>query len=123
MALYIGGGSKQKGNIYIIANIDNLNEISALINGESTNVTVQELKTLIENVNTLGIANLTKKGIIIPDNASTYEIMQKIEDIEYEVENSSSIDASGIVESNIDIDSNGIVFGNISIDDSGIVSF
>jgi hypothetical protein len=123
MALYIGGGSKQKGNICIIPNTNNLDEISALIGGENIGITAQELKTLIKNVNALGISNLIKKGVIVSRDATTYEIMQKIADIEYEVENGSSINESGIVESMIDIDDNGIVFGNISIDDNGIVSF
>lgn len=120
MALYIGGGSKQKGNICIVANLD---EISALIDGKNTDVTIQQLKTQIENANALGIANLAKKGITVPKNATTYEIMQKILDIIYENENNSSIDASGIVEAKIDIDNSGILFGNIFIDDNGIVSF
>jgi hypothetical protein len=120
MALYLGSGSKQRGNICIVANLD---EISALIEGKNTGVTIQQLKTQIENANALGIANLAKKGVTVPKNATTYEIMQKILDIIYENENNSSIDASGMVEANIDINNNDIVFGNMSIDDNGIVSF
>lgn len=123
MALYLGSSSKQRGSICIISNMNNLDEISALIGGENTGVTIQQLKAQIEDVNALGITNLAKKGVTVPQNATTYEIMQKILDIIYENENNSSIDASGMVEANIDIDNNGIVFGKISIDDNGIVSF
>ncbi len=44
-------------------------------------VSVQELKTQIENANALGIANLTGKGVEIPGSATTYEIMQSIAQI------------------------------------------
>lgn len=42
---------------------------------------IQEVKTQIENANVLGRQNLTEKGVTVPDNATTYEIMQCIADI------------------------------------------
>lgn len=44
--------------------------------------TIQDLKNQILNVNTLGIANLASKGIIVADDASTYDIMQGIGNIQ-----------------------------------------
>lgn len=119
MALYIGGSSRQRGDIHIIAN---LNDISKLIGGEGTGVTERELKTLIKNINALGIANLAEKGVFVSKDATTYEIIQKIIDIKYEAENNSSIDEFGVVKAGFNIDENGIVFGDMSIDDNEIVN-
>lgn len=44
-------------------------------------MTLQELKTLIENANTLGKGNLLEKGVSLPETATTYEIMQGIAEI------------------------------------------
>ncbi len=44
-------------------------------------VTLQELKAKIENANALGIANLGRKGVEVPESATTYEIMQSIAEI------------------------------------------
>lgn len=44
-------------------------------------MTFKELKEQIENANALGVANLAEKGIMVNDNATTYEIMDKIADI------------------------------------------
>lgn len=121
MALYIGGGSRQKSNIYFMAN--NLDEILEVVGGKGTVATTQELKALIKSINALGIENLSQKGVSVPENATTYEIMQKVADIKYEVEdNLSTIDEFGIVKARLDIDENGIVFGDISIDDNRIVN-
>lgn len=43
--------------------------------------TVKQLRTQIENANTLGRANLAEKGVELPESATTYEIMQGIADI------------------------------------------
>ena len=43
--------------------------------------TIQQLKTLIQNANTLGRQNLVNKGVEIPETATTYEIMSKIAEI------------------------------------------
>ena len=64
--------------------------------------TLQDFKTQMKYVNILGIANLAEKGVELPDDATTYEIMQRIIDIpsggndtkEIEV----LIDESGILE-------------------------
>jgi hypothetical protein len=43
--------------------------------------TINQVKTQIENANALGVANLKKKGVTIPENASTYEIMRNIANV------------------------------------------
>ena len=43
--------------------------------------TIRELKTQIENTNALGRTNLSKKGVELPETATTYEIMSKIAEI------------------------------------------
>ncbi len=40
--------------------------------------TISEIKTKIKKVNALGRKNLTEKGVELPENATTYEIMQGI---------------------------------------------
>ena len=44
--------------------------------------TIKEIKVKIQNANALGIANLTEKGVTIPENATTYEIIQSIKKIQ-----------------------------------------
>ena len=44
--------------------------------------TLLELKTQIENANNIGKVNLALKGVLIDENATTYEIMQDIAKIE-----------------------------------------
>ena len=43
--------------------------------------TIQQLKTQIQNANTLGRTNLSEKGVELPETATTYEIMQGIGNI------------------------------------------
>lgn len=43
--------------------------------------TIKDLKTQIENCNALGIANLANQGVEVSENATTFEIMQKIAQI------------------------------------------
>ena len=43
--------------------------------------TIRELKTQIENANTLGRTNLSEKGVELPETATTYDIMSKIADV------------------------------------------
>lgn len=43
--------------------------------------TIKEVKEQIQSANALGIANLTEKGVEISENATTYEIMSKIEEV------------------------------------------
>jgi hypothetical protein len=42
---------------------------------------LKKLKTQIENANALGIANLTEKGVNLPETATTYEIMKGIAEV------------------------------------------
>lgn len=66
-------------------------------------VTIQEIKTQIENANALGIANLAKYSVGIPEGATTYEIMQSISKVESDdnFENlcETLIDQSGVLDS------------------------
>lgn len=64
--------------------------------------TIKQIKTQIENANALGIANLTEKGVTIPETATTYDIMKSIADVSGgggtdEIEN--LIDESGVLDS------------------------
>lgn len=43
--------------------------------------TIKEVKENIKNANALGRQNLTEKGVTIPENATTYEIMTAIAEI------------------------------------------
>lgn len=43
--------------------------------------TIRELKTQIKNANALGRTNLSLKGVELPETATTYEIMNKIAEI------------------------------------------
>lgn len=47
--------------------------------------TIEELKTQIETANALGRTNLAEKGFELPANATTYEIMQGIAEINSDV--------------------------------------
>ena len=42
---------------------------------------ISEIKQKIKSANALGVANLTEKGVKLPDNSTTYEIMQCIANI------------------------------------------
>ena len=42
---------------------------------------LKKIKEQVENANTLGITNLTEKGVTIAEDATTYEIMKGIEDV------------------------------------------
>lgn len=43
---------------------------------------MKALKEQIQTANALGIANLEEKGVSIPQNATTYEIMESIAKVE-----------------------------------------
>lgn len=43
---------------------------------------MKKLKEQIQLVNALGIANLEEKGVSIPENSTTFEIMSSISEIE-----------------------------------------
>ena len=72
--------------------------------------TIKEVKTQIQNANALGRQNLTEKGVTIPENATSYEIMKSIADVSGG--GSPSIDENGIV----------TFGGSTTIDEDGIVS-
>ena len=66
--------------------------------------TLQDFKTQMKYVNILGIANLAEKGVELPDDATTYEIMQRIIDIPSGGDDAKEIevliDESGVLEEN-----------------------
>lgn len=43
--------------------------------------TIKGLKSQVQSANALGIANLVEKGVDISEDATTYEIMQRIADV------------------------------------------
>lgn len=110
--------------------------------------TIKEIKEQIENANALGRQNLTEKGVTIPENATTYEIMKNIKNVsgssaeldalEDLIDNSEVLeDTEGSVTEKVEelidkaksgsspsIDENGIVTfgGDTTIDENGILS-
>lgn len=74
--------AKAKPEDYFVFDENDYSGIIALLGGEETTPSIAGVHEKINDVNALGIKALANKGVTVPEDATTNNIMQSISDIE-----------------------------------------